>query len=103
MTWFKKRIIAWCLKDYYGLEFETAKLTPKQRMIAYNDAYGIENFQTLLNKHIVSFIKKAGLSSVPGEETWFCRGAIFFGQTLTNNMKRSHEEYVKIQEEEANK
>lgn len=103
MTWIRRKLIHWCLKEFYGLEFETSKLTPKQRMVAYKDAYGIENFRTILDKHIVSFIKKAGLTSPTEEEIWFNRGAIFFGQMLTNNMRRAHEEYAKMQEELANK
>lgn len=99
MNWLKKKVILWCLKDFYGIDFETAKLSPRQRIVAYHEVYGVENFQLLLNKHIISFIKKAGLTSATLEEIWFARGAIFFGQTLTNNIKRSHEEWCKIQEE----
>lgn len=81
-------------------EFDDIKLTPKQRMIAYKDAYLVENLELLIRKQIKQAIYQIALKGKDNNEIWFNRGFIHAYQTFLHSTKRNHELFVKQQTNE---
>lgn len=77
------------------------KITQRQRMIAYKDAYQIENLDTILRSKIRRAIYQIALKGKDNDEMWFNRGEIHAYQSLIQQMKKNHDLFIKEKENEA--
>lgn len=79
---------------------ESKKLTERQRLVAYKDAYEVQNFKDILVAQNEVQQKQIALKSDDPKDIWFRRGIIYQNQNLLKRMKRSHELWILEQESE---
>lgn len=77
---------------------ELTKLTDRQKMIAYKDAFAIENFRELLKARKKVHIIKAALQSPTNMEHWFERGQTAAYKELDTILERYHKLWIAEQQ-----
>lgn len=75
---------------------ETNTLSKRQKLVAYKDAYMIENLKEILQNKVRSCKESLVKNGIEENVYWFYRGRIEAYQTLMGNMESSHKEWIKL-------
>lgn len=91
--WLRKKLNQWLLKLLWE-EHESKKLTDRQKLIAYKDAYFVENLKEILTAQNNAKVKLIALKVEDPILVAFYRGMIASNQNLLKRMKKAHEQWV---------